>query len=125
MNVRMLPVLIAASLCAPVAGAVDLVSPSLSAGFAGNALDCRIVNLSGREQAVTITSYDSTGGLVGSNTINVAAGGWGGVSLPYENGAGAGYCRFSVPGAHRASELRASINVMKADFGIIASLPAY
>ena len=104
---------------------IVLVSPSLPAANEGNSLECRIVNLSGSNQSVTITSYDSDANLVGSNTISVVPGGWGGVSLPYLNVPGAGYCKFSVPGGRRSEEFRASINVLRFDFGIIASLQAY
>jgi hypothetical protein len=104
---------------------VVLVSPSLSAANAGNAPDCRIVNLSGSDQLVGITSYDSTAAIVGSNTVNVVSGGWAGVSLTFENGPGAGYCKFSVPGGRRVEDFRASISVIRFGFGTLASLPAY
>jgi hypothetical protein len=101
-----------------------LVSPSLVAGIAGNLLECRIVNLSPTNQPVTITSYDSNGALVGSNTINVPEGAWSGVSLPFENGPSAGYCKFSIPGGERPRDFRASISIFRLGFGIIAALPA-
>ncbi len=103
---------------------VVLVSPSLVAGVAGNSLECRIVNLSQTNQLVTITSYDTKGDLVGSNTVDVPKGAWSGVSLPVENGPSAGYCKFNVPGGKRARDFRASINVSRLNFGIIAALPA-
>lgn len=103
---------------------VVLVSPSLVSGVAGNLLECRIVNLSPTAQSVNITSYDSNGVLVGSNTIDVQRNAWGGVSLPFENGPSAGYCKFSVPGGKRTQDFRASISVYRVGFGIIAALPA-
>lgn len=103
---------------------VVLVSPSLVSGVAGNALECRIVNLSPKNQPVTITTYDSNGALVGSNTVDVPEGAWSGVSLPFENGASAGYCKFSIPGGKWPRDFRASISIYRSGFGIIAALPA-
>lgn len=106
-------------------GGVVLVSPSLVSGVTGNTLECRVVNLSPTEQSVTVTSYDSNGVLVGSNTINVPKDAWSGVSLPFENGPSAGYCKFSIPGGKRIQDFRASISVYRSGFGIIAALPAH
>jgi hypothetical protein len=104
---------------------VQLVSPTLTAVSQDSSVQCTIVNLSARDQSVEIWMHNSVGEAVGHNWITVVPGGSGGVSMPHDSYPAVSYCRFVVPNGRSAADFRASINVLKFDYGIIAALPAY
>ena len=101
---------------------LELVSPSLQA-TEGSQVECRIVNLSARDQPLILRAYNSDGGIVWETTLMVASGRMLGIALP--DFLGVQYCRFVLPGGRSAADFRASINIFKFGFGIISALPAY
>jgi hypothetical protein len=100
--------------------AAVLVSPSVSVTNLGNSLDCRIVNTGNEAITVLFEMVDGNGIVILDDTINVPAGGARAINLT--NTSAAAQCRFS--GSFKRKAVRASVEVLDANFRTIAIAPA-
>ena len=108
-----------------LAAPTEMYTPALYAN-PPQFLECRIVNVSGAAQTVTIEAFMSTGAVgAGPSTQTLAPGEAGGFSVPgyYANL----YCKFTVPG--KSSGYRVSIDVLELDpvssTKIVVALPGF
>jgi len=112
-------------LAAPaLAAPTEMFTPALFAK-GGQFLECRIVNVSGAPQDVTVEAHTSTGAIgAGPSLQTLAPGEAGGFSVP---GGSNLYCKFTVNA--KPEKFRISIDVLEvvgiAETQIILALPGF